>query len=117
MTDRFSRLPRSQVPPNADGLSLPSFVKKEPVAIDLNAIPTIDPRMVTDEERKAQLLTDPRLGGIEPGRVFCKMCNTWIRLNMTTGYLRGNWLRHAQRCRGSEKYVSYSFPFFFVCSS
>ncbi|EJD05449.1 uncharacterized protein FOMMEDRAFT_17747 [Fomitiporia mediterranea MF3/22] len=61
-----------------------------------------DIRKMTDEEREAQLRADPRLGDVEPGRVFCKMCNSWIRLNMATGFLRGNWLRHAERCKGKS---------------
>ncbi|KAH8116216.1 hypothetical protein DFH11DRAFT_1484852, partial [Phellopilus nigrolimitatus] len=56
-------------------------------------------RKKSDEDRAAELRADPRLGDVEPGRVFCRMCNNWIKLNMATGYLPSNWLRHAQRCQ------------------
>ncbi|KAH8105579.1 hypothetical protein DFH11DRAFT_1485849, partial [Phellopilus nigrolimitatus] len=56
-------------------------------------------RRKLDEDRAAKLRADQRLGIVEPGRVFCRMCNNWIKLNKATGYLSSNWFRHAQRCQ------------------
>ncbi|KAI5121436.1 hypothetical protein M0805_006197 [Coniferiporia weirii] len=72
-------------------------VKEEPAIVDLAL--AFGPRGNADEEREAQLRADPRQAGVEPGRVYCRMCNNWIKLNAATGYLSSNWQRHAQRCQ------------------
>ena len=56
-------------------------------------------RKISTEDREAELRADPRTAGVEPGRVLCKICNSWIKLNTATGFLPGNWLRHAARCQ------------------
>lgn len=102
----MTRFAQSSVPPIEDVSNPAPIVKMEPDPSDL-MIHSNGQRKVSDEEREARLRADPRLGGVEPGRVFCKMCDSWIRLNMATGYLPGNWIRHAQRCKGRMKYVLY----------
>ncbi len=52
----------------------------------------------TEADREAELRADPRLAAVEPGRVYCKMCSSWIKLNAATGYLPSNWHRHSERC-------------------
>lgn len=52
----------------------------------------------TEAEREAELRADPRLGEVQPGRVYCNMCSSWIKLNAATGYLPSNWHRHSERC-------------------
>ena len=75
------------------------------VKIEEDAILILDPETLTqkDEVRRAELLADPRQAAVEPGRVLCKMCNTWIKLNASGGYLPGNWRRHASRCQKNGK--------------
>lgn len=58
-----------------------------------------DSRKKTDGEREAFLRADPRQSGVERGKVFCSMCQSWVRLNTASGFLPGNWLRHAERCQ------------------
>ena len=60
-------------------------------------------RSVADIEREAALRADPRQAGVEPGRVLCGMCNSWIKLNLSNGFLPGNWIRHAARCEKKTK--------------
>ncbi|KAL5476734.1 hypothetical protein ACEPAI_2920 [Sanghuangporus weigelae] len=95
-------LTQLDVPPDEEVSSF-AAVKKEPESTDI-VLHNHGQRKVSDEEREARLRADPRLGGVEPGRVFCKMCDSWIRLNMATGFLPGNWLRHAQRCKGKASW-------------
>ncbi|KAL5498746.1 hypothetical protein ACEPAH_2101 [Sanghuangporus vaninii] len=95
-------LTQLSVPPNEE-VSSPAAVKKEPESTDM-VLHNHGQRKFSDEEREARLRADPRLSGVEPGRVFCKMCDSWIRLNMATGFLPGNWLRHAQRCKGKASW-------------
>lgn len=58
-----------------------------------------DSRKKSDVEREAFLRADPRQSGVERGRVLCSMCQSWVRLNTSSGFLPGNWLRHAERCQ------------------
>lgn len=62
-------------------------------------------RKKTDEERQAELLADPRQAGVQRGKVLCKMCNKWIKLNSSNAFLATNWLRHASRCEKIDQYV------------
>lgn len=62
-----------------------------------------------NEARLAELLADPRQGGVERGRVLCKMCNHWIKLNSSNSFLPGNWRRHASRCQKAVKYAVIVF--------
>lgn len=62
-----------------------------------------------NEARLAELLADPRQGGVQPGRVLCKMCNNWIKLNASNSFLPGNWRRHASRCQKALKYAVIAF--------
>lgn len=52
----------------------------------------------TEADREAELRADARLAEVEPGRVYCKMCSSWIKLNAATGFLPSNWHRHSERC-------------------
>ncbi|KAJ3759797.1 hypothetical protein EV360DRAFT_41216 [Lentinula raphanica] len=51
----------------------------------------------TEEERKSILFADPNVQEVEPNRVLCKKCNSWIRLN-GSNYDPGNWKSHNKSC-------------------
>ena len=73
-----------------------------------------DSRRKTDAEREAFLRADPRQDGVERGKVFCKMCQSWVRLNTASGFLPGNWLRHAERCQKRNGYVTLRITHFLL---
>lgn len=57
----------------------------------------------TDSRREAELRADPRAAAVERGRVLCRLCSSWIRLQQVHTFLPGNWLRHINRCEKRTK--------------
>ncbi|KAJ3721264.1 hypothetical protein C8R42DRAFT_83986 [Lentinula raphanica] len=51
----------------------------------------------SEEERKSILFADPNVQEVEPNRVLCKKCNSWIRLS-GSNYDPGNWKSHNRSC-------------------
>ncbi|KAI0773318.1 hypothetical protein BD413DRAFT_541129 [Trametes elegans] len=55
-------------------------------------------RVAKEEDRKAILEADPRIGDVKPDSAFCKDCEKWIRLSTNTRYSLYHWRVHAQKC-------------------
>ncbi|KAI0349551.1 hypothetical protein OH77DRAFT_1431955 [Trametes cingulata] len=55
-------------------------------------------RVTKEEDRKAILEADPRVGEVKPDTVFCKDCQKWVKLSPTTRYSLYHWRVHNQRC-------------------
>lgn len=55
------------------------------------------------ELRRDNMLKDPRIGGLEPNRVFCKSCNSWLKLSNQIPYTAYNWHKHADRCEEKRR--------------
>ena len=55
------------------------------------------------EERRQRLLNDTRIGAAEPNRVFCKMCERWLKLSNEFEYATFNWYKHAKRCEDRQR--------------
>ena len=95
----------SPVTPTTGGTSV---VKEEPMDDARSLVPpssgsVASRKSTADSEREAMLRADPRQAGVEPGRVLCGMCDQWIKLNLSNGFLPGNWIRHADRCEKKRK--------------
>ena len=61
----------------------------------------------TEEERSQFLRDDSRLLEVEPRRVLCGLCGTWIKLRQNTRYCKTPWLVHVEKC--SKRYVGHNF--------
>lgn len=73
---------------------------------------TTDPQkhpksLPTAEETCIKLKEDKRLLRIEPHRVLCKVCNTWIKLKSDTSYGAQIWTAHIAKCESKRRYESY----------
>ncbi|KAI0372617.1 hypothetical protein BV20DRAFT_963647 [Pilatotrama ljubarskyi] len=55
-------------------------------------------RVMKEEDRKAILEADSRIGEVKPEAVFCKDCQKWVKLSPTTRYSLYHWRVHNQRC-------------------
>lgn len=55
------------------------------------------------ELRRDNMLKDPRIGALEPNRVFCKSCNSWLKLSEQIPYIAYNWRKHADRCEEKSR--------------
>ncbi|KAI9062543.1 hypothetical protein FKP32DRAFT_1573873 [Trametes sanguinea] len=53
----------------------------------------------TEAERRQFLEEDPNTGDVEPHRVFCKACDSWIDLNPKLKYVMRLWLEHKKQCK------------------
>ncbi|KAL7280420.1 hypothetical protein ACG7TL_005348 [Trametes sanguinea] len=53
----------------------------------------------TEAERRQFLEEDPNTGEVEPHRVFCKACDSWIDLNPKLKYVMRLWLEHKKQCK------------------
>lgn len=58
-------------------------------------------RLATDERRQ-RLLSDERVGDVEPNRIFCKLCQKWYKLSNDIAYASYNWYKHIKRCEGKK---------------
>ncbi|KAI0332675.1 hypothetical protein GY45DRAFT_1335357 [Cubamyces sp. BRFM 1775] len=50
------------------------------------------------DQRAAALRADPLLGEVEPGRVFCKLCQKWVQLRQDSTYCSYPWQQHRVKC-------------------
>ena len=55
------------------------------------------------EERSKYLLSDPRVGDLETNRIFCKLCERWLKLNENIPYTPFNWFKHIERCEAKQR--------------
>ena len=58
-------------------------------------------RVKKEEDRKAIIESSPNAGEIQPHKVFCKGCETWIKLGRDTRYSLRPWRLHSSRCLGN----------------
>ncbi|TFK91462.1 hypothetical protein K466DRAFT_643926 [Polyporus arcularius HHB13444] len=58
-------------------------------------------RMRKEEDRKAFIESDPLSGEVKPDAVFCKGCQTWVKLSTHTRYSSHPWKAHVQKCSGA----------------
>jgi len=57
-----------------------------------------DARRRGAEQRALTLRSDPLLGDVEPNRVFCILCQKWVRLRQDSSYCAYPWLQHRGKC-------------------
>ncbi|KAL7280665.1 hypothetical protein ACG7TL_005604 [Trametes sanguinea] len=57
-----------------------------------------EPRRRNADQRAAALRADPLLGEVEPGRVFCKLCQKWVQLRQDSTYCSYPWQQHRVKC-------------------
>ncbi|KAI0675646.1 hypothetical protein C8Q78DRAFT_1005757 [Trametes maxima] len=58
------------------------------------------------DQRAAALRADPLLGEVEPGRVFCKLCQKWVQLRQDSTYCSYPWLQHRVKCLQRRQKIS-----------
>ncbi|KAF6741517.1 hypothetical protein DFP72DRAFT_833203, partial [Ephemerocybe angulata] len=57
-----------------------------------------------EAEREAWLRADPLIEEVEPRRVLCRGCHTWLQLRKDTTFCRSPWVKHRARCgKGSKR--------------
>lgn len=50
------------------------------------------------EARKKCLMEDEDVAEVEPHRVRCVVCNSWVKLRHDCSYSLGKWMVHKRRC-------------------
>lgn len=71
--------------------------------------------IVAQRQRMATLMNDPciRPGSVEASRVFCLICNQWVRLRDDSTYCINPWNAHREKCI-KRQYVFFSFLLVFL---
>jgi hypothetical protein len=60
--------------------------------------PSQDARRRNAEQRAYMLRADPLITEVEPGRVFCSLCQKWVQLRQDSSYCAYPWLQHRGKC-------------------
>ena len=60
-------------------------------------------RKKNEAERKQFLEDDPHSGEVEPHRMYCKTCSTWVDLNPKLRYIMKLWVEHRRHCKGVDR--------------
>ncbi|KAH8110764.1 hypothetical protein DFH11DRAFT_738809 [Phellopilus nigrolimitatus] len=82
----------------------PEEEEEEPIAAPSRRPRSVDKQKLDRriQQRLAILETDPLVGTVDPERVWCKPCNKWIRLYVTSNYIASNWMQHKGRCHAND---------------
>ncbi|KAH7107501.1 hypothetical protein BKA62DRAFT_764899 [Auriculariales sp. MPI-PUGE-AT-0066] len=60
--------------------------------------------------REKSFREDPCVDGIEPARVKCAMCGSWLKLSGVQPYDPHNWDVHKQRCKSRDIWIQSGNP-------
>ncbi|KAI0642237.1 hypothetical protein C8Q79DRAFT_1003149 [Trametes meyenii] len=55
-------------------------------------------RVRKEDDRKAILEADAKIGEVKPDSAFCKDCQKWVKLSPVTRYSLYHWRMHTQKC-------------------
>ncbi|KZT32919.1 hypothetical protein SISSUDRAFT_468598 [Sistotremastrum suecicum HHB10207 ss-3] len=81
---------RSSESPVAKSYSINNYKNKKPYR--------------TDQDREAELVNHEYSRKVEPRRVLCGNCNTWVKLRNTTKFCPTPWYVHIEKCRKKSEF-------------